>query len=625
MPETSGATAQPNIVVHPSYLGRIEEFTPGSDWKHYVERLEMFFEVNSVPTDKRVPSILTLMGSKMYALLRSIAAPRKPKDLSFTEIVDTLAQHVDPKPIIIAERYKFHKAEQEESESVRQYLAKLQKLAETCEFGAYREEAIRDRFVCGLRSQAIQRKLLAEATLTLQTAVEKAVASELTEKEASGFHGDSHDVKKVEGTFPECFRCGKTNHSAGKCFHRNARCHGCQKTGHIVMKCPEKRASKAKGGETKRNKKKKKKKPGGIHSVEEADTMAETGDKTSWPMFTVVDSQGRCKELIVPMLINGKSVDMELDTGASVTIIPNNVWTDVLAAKSLQQTDVKLRSYSGHEIPVVGEAKVQVSYGDQQACLPVIVTAGDGPALMGRNWLSVLRLDWKQIKQISQEPCDKVEDLVSKHASLFDGGLGTIKGVTAHLKLKENATPQFFKPRPVPFALKEKIAEELKRLERLGVLEKVEFSDWATPIVPVLKPDGSVRICGDYKVTINPVLDVPEYPMPTAEELFTQLNGGEKFSKLDLSSAYQQVLLDEESRQYVTINTHLGLYRYTRLPFGVAASPAIFQQTMDSIMSGLNGVGGILDDLIVTGPNDKEHLRNLECTLKRLDSMGQWV
>ena len=110
--------------------------------------------------------------------------------------------------------------------------------------------------------------------------------------------------------------------------------------------------------------------------------------------------------------------------------------------------------------------------------------------------------------------------------------------------------------------------------------------------------------------------------MPTAEELFTQLNGGQTFSKLDLSSAYQQVLLDEESRQYVTINTHLGLFRFTRLPFGVVASLTIFQQTMDSILSGLNGVGGILDDLIVTGANDKDHLRNLENTLKRLDRMG---
>ena len=100
---------------------------------------------------------------------------------------------------------------------------------------------------------------------------------------------------------------------------------------------------------------------------------------------------------------------------------------------------------------------------------------------------------------------------------MFDGSLDTIKGVTAHLKLKENATPRFFKPRPVLFALKETIAAELKRLERLGVLEMVEFSDWGTPIVPVLKPDRSVRICGDYKVTINPVLDVPEYPIPTAE------------------------------------------------------------------------------------------------------------
>ena len=91
---------------------------------------------NSVPADKHVPSILTLMGSKMYALLRPISAPRKRKELNFTEIVDTLAQHVDPKPIIIAERYKFHRAEQEDSETVMQYLAKLQKLAETCECGA---------------------------------------------------------------------------------------------------------------------------------------------------------------------------------------------------------------------------------------------------------------------------------------------------------------------------------------------------------------------------------------------------------------------------------------------------------------------------------------------------------
>ena len=206
--------------------------------------------------------------------------------------------------------------------------------------------------------------------------------------------------------------------------------------------------------------------------------------------------------------------------------------------------------------------------------------------------------------------------------SLFDDFLGTIKGVKEHLKMKPNSTPKFFKPRLVSFASKDKIGEELNRFEKLCVLEKVEFSDWATPIVPVLKPDGSVRICRDYKVTINPCLDVQEYLMPIAEELFTKLNGGEKFSKIDLSSAYQQVLLDDESKQYVTINTHLGLYRYTRLPFVVAASPAIFQKTMDVVLNGLQGVGGILDDLIITSKNDEEHLQNLDSTLHRLQSMG---
>lgn len=112
---------------------------------------------------------------------------------------------------------------------------------------------------------------------------------------------------------------------------------------------------------------------------------------------------------------------MDPYTGASVTIIPSHAWCDVLAVKSWQQTDVKLKSYSGHEIPVVGEAKVQLSYGDQQTYLPVVATAGDGPAFMGRNWLSVITLDWKQIKQISLEPCNKVEIwFLSTHHCLME-------------------------------------------------------------------------------------------------------------------------------------------------------------------------------------------------------------
>ena len=147
----------------------------------------------------------------------SISAPRKPEELNFSEIVDTLAQHANPKPLIIAKRYKFHNAEEEESESVWQYLADLRKLSETCKLALYREEAIRERFVCGLRLQLIQPKLLPEATLTLHTAVEKACSTELTEKEDFMVTSTSM-LKKLEGTFPECLRGGKITHYPEKRF-----------------------------------------------------------------------------------------------------------------------------------------------------------------------------------------------------------------------------------------------------------------------------------------------------------------------------------------------------------------------------------------------------------------------
>ena len=96
-------------------------------------------------------------------------------------------------------------------------------------------------------------------------------------------------------------------------------------------------------------------------------------------------------------------------------------------------------------------------------------------------------------------------------------------------------------------------------LEESGVVERVSHSNWAPPIVPVPKADGAVRICGDYKVTVNSALDVDQYPLPRPADLMASLTGGQKFSKIDLTSAYQQMVLEKESRQYVTTNTHRGL------------------------------------------------------------------
>ena len=138
----------------------------------------------------------------------------------------------------------------------------------------------------------------------------------------------------------------------------------------------------------------------------------------------------------------------------------------------------------------------------------------------------------------------------------------------------------------------------------------------------MLKRDGSIRICGHYKVTVNLAAKTDTYPLPKREGLFASLSGGKLFSKVDLASAYQQIPLDEQSKEYTTINTPKGLYCYNRLPFGVASAPSIFQRTMESILQGINHVCVYLDDILITGATEKEHLQNLDKVLTRLERAG---
>ena len=192
----------------------------------------------------------------------------------------------------------------------------------------------------------------------------------------------------------------------------------------------------------------------------------------------------------------------------------------------------------------------------------------------------------------------------------------------ARLKVEENCQPSFHKPRQVPYALRPKVEAELTRLEKDGILSKVEYSEWATPIVPVVKRNGSVRVCGDFKVSVNPVLRVEQYPLPRIEDIFANLAGGKHFSKLDLRQAYHQMEVTVESKKYLTINTHKGLFQYNRLVFGVTSCPAIWQRAIDQVLQGVPDTQCILDDMIINGKTDEEHLENLEKLLKRLQDAG---
>ena len=156
-----------------------------------------------------------------------------------------------------------------------------------------------------------------------------------------------------------------------------------------------------------------------------------------------------------------------------------------------------------------------------------------------------IRLDWKNLFpspsrqfSIGHDDDARVERLKQQYAEIFRPELGTVQGVTAKLHLKENVTPVFQRARPVPYALRPAVEEELKRMENKGVVRPVEVNDWATPIVCVPKTDGSVRIYGDYKSTVNPAIQTDQFPIPTLEEIRGRVSSWKKFTKVDLWSAY---------------------------------------------------------------------------------------
>ena len=215
-----------------------------------------------------------------------------------------------------------------------------------------------------------------------------------------------------------------------------------------------------------------------------------------------------------------------------------------------------------------------------------------------------------------------IEQMLEQHKDVFKG-LGELKGLKAKISVGPSAQPRYSKARPVPYALREQFDQELDRLEREGIIEPVQFADWAAPVVPVLKQDKkSLRLCGDFKLTVNRASKLDKYPIPKIKDLFAQLAGGQSFSKLNMSQAYQQLILDEESRELVVINTHRGPFRFNRLPFVVSSAPGIFQRVMESVLRGIPGVVVYLDDILITAATEEKHVAALAMVLERLKEAG---
>jgi hypothetical protein len=428
------------------YIGKIEPFDDSVEsWNSYVERLEQYFTVNEIDDEKKVPALLTLLGGKTYGLLRNLTLPDKPATKTYDAIVKLLKDHLSPKPLIVAERFRFYKRYQLQGETVNKYVAELRRLAEYCEFGTL-NESLRDQFVVGLKDEHTQKKLLAVADLTFVKAIEIAVAVETANKDAIELRGKSNpessvnkvqrhhrptsSVKTGKQKLFVCYRCNGMNHRPDNCKFKDVICHNCNK---IRKAC--KSAVKSKQRPQKK-----------IHAVHNE----KCSDDDDYLGINCVKNKNAQDSIWITPNVNGKEIKMELDTGSAVSIISVLDYKKYFDNEKLESAKITLKTYSDELLIPKGYINVQVKYNGQCESLRLYVVQKGGTALFGREWLKKINLDWKNLKwinkiSVSGNTSENLDLLLKEYSNVFSDGIGCVAEIKAKLTLKENATPKFVK------------------------------------------------------------------------------------------------------------------------------------------------------------------------------------
>ena len=454
--------------------GRLQEFKPDVDSvKAYFERVDLYFTANAVAENKRVAILLSCIGASTYNLLSDLLAPSAPADKTLQDIKDTLSKHFEPQRSIITERFHFHKRSQAAGETVAEFDAALRKLASTCTFGDTLQDTLRDRFVCGLRHESIQRRLLSEKTLTYEKALEIARGMEAADTDARAFKGSasSTPINKLrfqqkgnsKAVSPSCYRCGRSNHVPSNCKFKEARCRACGKLGHIAPACRSTTKQVATPPKPKPLRQRYK-----THLVEETQASSDELESDSSSTDYKIHQLGKpsADPIIVQIQMNGKMLDMEVDTGAALSVISETTRRRVFPNETLHPSELILKTYTDEHMEVTGTLNMRVQYRNQKEKLKLVVVAGNGPSLLGRNWLKYIKLDWNGIFAVRTAKLKPLHDLLQSYETLFSKELGKIQPYTASLHIQPDVTPRFFKPRPVPFAIKDAITQELKCLEQ---------------------------------------------------------------------------------------------------------------------------------------------------------------
>ena len=601
--------------------------------------------------------MLHLLGTDIQQRLKDCDAPNENDQEVTDEYEQTKTQLrllLKPQVRTIYERNIFHSMNMtDKDENVRDFVIRLRKQADRCSFSrTQRDEMIRDILIARCPHPTLQVHLLEAQKLTTEDAVkiwesylqvrtqsQKLQERNVKEKDPSPETeqtGPQHEnVNKIREKYrappkpftersqynppgsdiSACFRCGRKGHNSYACTATKGQtCHKCGGKNHFARACRSSQTRRQQPSLGTRRR------VNHLQESEEEDHEEELVFSTR-PKKPINE---KLKRGLTEISIENVKVKVLVDTGASVDIITRQDFKKLKGVKT-PRTSRRLMPYGTQEaLKLDGEFVAKTKAGGKEALSCWIIASHGDVSLLSGTTAELLglvkRLDTANKLEEKSEAKLTLNKVLRDNQEVFRDELGQMADLTARLKLKEDAEPVFMKARPVPYALQDDVDKELKKWEDIGIAERIEYSDWASPLVVVPKAGGGVRLCGDYKHTVNKQLDVPQHPMPNLEDMLPKLAGKKYFSKLDLSTAYLQMRLDEESQKFTVLNTPRGLLKIKRLPYGISAAPATFQRAMEKILENMPGTVCFLDDVLVAGATEEEALCRLDQALKRLRS-----
>ena len=600
------------------------DFRHPDEWQRWKRRFEQYHIASRLADEevRQVSTLLYCMGEEAGDVLKSTNisdADRK----KYEKVTGKFDEFFKVRGNVIFERARFNRRNQRPGETAEEYITALYGLIDLCEYGALKDELLRDRIVVGIADRALSERMQLDSKLTLETAKNQVRQKEaVTEQHRQLQNGDAgskanpivlsqvagrarrgqrFQPKPAKGVKPSssqvqsgakgkqsCKRCGKEHSTAGeRCPARGATCFKCKKKGHFGAQCFSKQVSEA---------------------------TTKDSDMDSIFLGAVESGQSSWK---IELLVHGHPISFKLDTGAEVTAIAEKDYY-TLGAIPLKPSTLALYGPAQQSLNVKGQFKGKLTLGQKTSIQTIYVIRGLKTNLLGLPAITSLNL----ASRIDSTEADLLPaDLQRRFPKLFEG-LGTLGG-NYTIKLKDGATPHaLFTPRNVPIPLRGKVKEELLRMEQLGVIRKVvDPTPWCAGMVVVPKSSGAVRICVDLKPLNENVLR-ETHPMPSVDDTLAQLTGAAVFSKVDANSGFWQIPLAEESQHLTTFITPFGRYCFQKLPFGISSAPELFQGRMSQILSGLEGVICHIDDVLIFGANTEEHDSRLAAVLTRLETVG---